>query len=154
MIRPFRPVDAALLKTLMSEFYRSPAVLHPVPEAYFDRTIRELMAGSPYAEAYLFDQEDVPAGYGLLAKTYSNEAGGLVVWIEEIYIRESCRGSGLGSAFLRFVEDAYAGKAARLRLEVEADNTGAIRLYERRGYRELPYRQMIRETACEEGGHI
>ncbi len=35
--------------------------------------------------------------------------------------------------------------ARRLRLEVEEENTGAIRLYARMGFKALNYRQMIRE---------
>lgn len=42
------------------------------------------------------------------------------------------------------MEDAYKGKAARLRLEAEPDNTGAIRLYKRLGFEELPYKQLIK----------
>lgn len=130
---------------MMNEFYHSSAVVKPVPEAYFARTLDEILSGSPYAEAYIFEYDGSIAGYALLAITYSNEAGGLVVWIEEVYIRECFRGHGLGSEFLQFIQQAYRNKAARLRLEVEDDNTSAIRLYERLGFRRLPYSQMIVE---------
>ena len=53
------------------------------------------------------------------------------------------QGKGLGSFFFRFVEENRP--AARYRLEVEPENTGAVRLYERLGYRALPYAQMIKE---------
>lgn len=49
--------------------------------------------GQPYAEAYLFEQDGQIAGYGTLAKTFSTEAGGLVIWLEEVYIRQEFRGS-------------------------------------------------------------
>lgn len=136
--------DEAIFVELMREFYHSPAVLHAIPDRHFTDTFHEITNGSPYAEAFLFRENGQIAGYGLLAKTYSNEAGGLVVWLEEIYIREAFRGTGLGSRFFRFVEERYAGKAARLRLEVESDNEGAIRLYKRLGYEALPYQQMIK----------
>ena len=51
----------------------------------------------------------------------------------------------LGQRLFAFIEDAYRGKAARLRLEVEEDNVSARRLYERLGYQPLPYLQMIKE---------
>ena len=72
--------------------------------------------------------------------------------IEEVYIREGFRGHGLGSEFLQFIQEEYRDKAARLRLEVEDDNTGAIRLYERLGYRRLPYSQMIVELNMHDSG--
>ena len=37
---------------------------------------------------YFFECENEAAGYGLIAKTYSQEAGGMVWWIEEV-----CAGS-------------------------------------------------------------
>nr|DAI53012.1 MAG TPA: acetyltransferase domain containing protein [Inoviridae sp.] len=136
--------DKELFVELMREFYHSPAVLHPVPDEYFCQTVDEALAGSPYVKAFILEQDGRTAGYGLLALTYSAEAGGLVVWLEELYIRDAFRGLGLGGGFIRFVEDAYKGKAARLRLEAEPDNTGAIRLYKRLGFEELPYKQLIK----------
>lgn len=135
--------DKSNLKNMMQEFYVSPAVHAPVPDSNFDKTFDQLMLQSPYAEAYIFEHHNSPAGYALLAKTWSNEAGGLVIWIEELYIREDYRGLGLGGEFLRYVKEFYHDKAARLRLEVEESNTGAIRLYSRIGYDSLPYAQMI-----------
>lgn len=38
-------------------FYDSDAVLNPVPDAYFQRTFDVLMAGSPYAEGYIIEQD-------------------------------------------------------------------------------------------------
>lgn len=145
MFRPYKKDDHSLLIEMMNEFYHSPAVLHPVPMDNFLRTCQELDSDSPYAEAYIFEQNDLPAGYALLAKTYSNEAGGMVVWVEEVYIRPDFRGCGLGSGFLQYIKDTYSKSAARLRLEVEDDNIGAMRLYDRQGYKKLAYTQMIQE---------
>ena len=148
MIRKIIESDRDCVLEMMEEFYHSPAVLHPVPSHFFRLTVDEALSGSPYAELYLlFGDKDGnrPAGYALIAKTFSNEAGGLVVWLEELYLRPEFRGHGLGSAFFAFIEDAYRDKAARLRLEVEEDNVSARRLYERLGYQPLPYLQMIKE---------
>ena len=144
MIRPFELQDKPLLLELMTEFYHSPAVLHPVPKAYLVRTCLELEQNSPYTKAYMLLQNDQPAGYALLSLTYSSEAGGLVVWLEELYIRESYRGAGLGGEFLQYMERQFP-HAARFRLEAEADNAGAMRLYTRNVEEILPYIQMIKE---------
>ncbi len=149
MIRDFRVADRDTLIDMMKEFYASPAVLHPVPEAYFSRTVEAILENSPYVAAFIAEQNGVPAGYGLVSLTYSNEAGGLVVWLEELYIRDTARGLGLGSALIGAIEARYRDQAARLRLEVEEDNDGAMRLYSRLGYAPLPYSQMIKETSHE-----
>ncbi len=144
MFRQVERSDKDILCTMMDEFYHSPAVCHPVPPAYFERTFDQLIQNGPYAEAYMFMHNKEASGYALLAKTWSNEAGGLVIWLEEIYIRPEFRGAGLGSAFLVFLEEKYKHIVARFRLEVEPDNEAAIRLYNRLQYQKLPYQQMIR----------
>lgn len=53
-----------------------------------------------------------------------------------IAVDHSARGRGIGEALLRAVErGARTRGCARLRLEVRQDNPGAIRLYEKLGYR-------------------
>ena len=55
-------------------------------------------------------------------------------YLQAIAVDRGLRGKGVGSALIDFVEDrAVAGGAARLALDVSAKNTGARRLYERRG---------------------
>lgn len=145
MVREFTPQDKELYMEMASEFYHSPAVLHPVPDAYFERTADEALASDAYAQIYMLEYEGRPAGYGLTAKTFSQEAGGYVIWLEELYIRPDYRSRGLGSEFFSYVENKYEGKAARFRLEVEEDNVRAVSLYKRLGYKTLDYVQMIRE---------
>lgn len=145
MIRDFSFEDRKLYVEMASEFYHSPAVLHPVPDAFFERTADEALASDAYAQIYILECDRRPAGYGLTAKTFSQEAGGYVIWLEELYIREEYRSRGLGSEFFAYVEKKYEGRAARFRLEVEEDNVRAVSLYKRLGYETLDYVQMIKE---------
>lgn len=53
-----------------------------------------------------------------------------------IAVADVARGRGVGEALVRAIEHAAWGRGCmRLRLEVRQDNAGAIRLYERLGYR-------------------
>ena len=129
------------------EFYHSPAVLEPVPDEYFERTFEELMRSDVYAEAYIFEHEGTTAGYALLAKTYSQEAGGLCVWIEELYLKPEYRNARLGGEFLEYVKRAVP--AARYRLETEPENERAAALYRRHSFRQLGYISYILENLSE-----
>ena len=53
MIRNLAPSDRELYKTLISEFYSSPAVLHSIPESHIDKTFDELMRSDCYAECFI-----------------------------------------------------------------------------------------------------
>ncbi|HJA20263.1 MAG TPA: GNAT family N-acetyltransferase [Candidatus Mediterraneibacter ornithocaccae] len=145
MIRKMTESDRDLYIEMAEEFYHSDAVLHPIPRAHFEKTAEEALKSGTYAEIYLLEYEGKTAGYGLTARTFSQEAGGQVLWIEELYIREAFRSRGLGREFFSYLEENNKGVLSRLRLEVEADNTRAISLYERLGYEVLDYVQMIKD---------
>lgn len=137
--------DKELYIAMAEEFYNSDAVLHPIPRDHFEKTANEALRSDEYAEIYLLEYEGETAGYGLTARTFSQEAGGQVLWIEELYIRKEFRSKGLGREFFSSLEDKNRGEIVRLRLEVEADNTRAISLYERLGYEVLDYVQMVKD---------
>ena len=80
----------------------------------------------------------------MTAYTYSNEAGGKVVWIDELYVSPKFQGKGLGREFIRYIKSLF-GEFARIRLEVEESNDGATRLYKREGFSQFNYTQYVIE---------
>ena len=104
MFRKINQNDKDFYINSVKAFYSSDAVLHSIPESYITKTFDELMASDVYAECYIIEKEGERAGYALLAKTFSQEAGGIVVWLEEIYILPEFRSCGLGGKFLRFLK--------------------------------------------------
>lgn len=130
---------------MAKEFYASDAVLHSVPEAYFERTFQEMVRSTDYVEGFFFmNSSDVPAGYSIISKMYSQEAGGMTAWLEEIYVRPEFQGKGFGKAFFDFFQKLHP-EMTRIRLEVDNGNDGAIRLYKRMGFVEIPYYQMTKD---------
>ena len=141
MFRLMTPDDRDLYLHYVDLFYHSDAVEAPVPAAHYETTFRELLRSDDYLKCYIFEEDGAPCGFALLSKTFSQEAGGVSVTIEEIYIDEVFRGKGLATAFFDYLK-ALPG-IARLRIEVEDDNEGAKRLYRRMGFELLPYLQMV-----------
>lgn len=135
--------DREVFFKMANEFYHSDAVLKPVPETFFENTFRECLRAETYLLCYILEWEENAAGYALLSKSYSPEAGGTVLWVEEIYIRPAFRAHRIGSDFLASLCQNPPEGVRRIRLEVEAENTRAIRLYERLGFQFLPYLQMV-----------
>lgn len=138
------PGDRELYLQMSRAFYRSDAVLHPVPDEYLIRAFEEMMRSEAYMTGLIFELDGRPAGYALLCKTYSQEAGGLAVWVDEVYVRPEFQGRGLGSALFEALPELVP--AARYRLEIEPDNVRAEKLYRRMGFEELPYKQMVRDV--------
>lgn len=145
-IRSIYADDRAYFCDMVSAFYQSPAVCHAIPAAHAERTFELLLHGSPYADCLIAeDEEGHRCGYCLLALTWSNEAGGLCVWLEELMIEERMRGKGVGSRMIAAVHEKY-NTAARYRLEVTAENPRAAALYRILGFEELAYLQMTLDT--------
>ena len=142
VIRKMTEADRPEIMEMMRVFYASEAVLTNGSDEIFSADIDECVGESPYAEGYVFESLGEIVGYSMLAKSYSTEYGKRCIWIEDIYIRPEFRGKGLGTSFLKFVEDRYRNWAVRLRLEAEEENERAIRLYEKCGFSVLPYLEM------------
>ncbi len=143
MFRKITPADREEFLAMGREFYASPAVLGNIPDCRHEQTFEELMRSSVYLECYIFELEGHTAGFAMLNKTFNHEMGGMVVWLEELYVRPAFQQHGLGSSFLDWLAENVP--AARFRLETEPENLRAAALYTRKGYEPLGYVQMVRD---------
>lgn len=141
MIRRIKESDRELYYKYVDLFYHSDVVNAPVPEINYELTFNEFMRSDDYVWCYIFEEDGKPCGFAMLSKTFSQEAGGISVTVEEIYIEEEYRNRGLGTQFFEYMKENIP--AARYRIEVEEDNEKAKRLYERMGFEVLPYVQMV-----------
>lgn len=144
LLRELIPSDRQEFLAMAKEFYSGPGVLHSIPDEHFNATFELSLKGSPFLKSYLIEAEGEAVGYLLCSFTYSNEAGGMVALLEELYLRPSCRGKGYGSEVIRQIVDLFP-EVRRFRLEVTHQNEGAIRLYEKLGFEPFDYLQMVME---------
>ena len=108
----------------------------------FEITFNTLISSNIYAEGYIIEENEDIFGYCLLSKTYSQEVGGMVCLVEELYIKEECRSKGIGTKVFEFLKERFKDYK-RIRLEVEVNNKRAITLYNSIGFNELKYIQMV-----------
>lgn len=141
-VRSITSSDHELYIQLAKGFYSGEATLHAANLNHINRTFDECVKGSPYAKAFIIEENGKTAGFALFSFTWSNESGGMVVWLEELYIVPDFRGKQIGSRFMDWMMDEYKG-VSRIRLEVCHCNDGARRLYERYGFKPLDYEQMV-----------
>lgn len=142
--RDLLPEDKEPFFAMVKQFYSSPAVLHAIGEENIHATFAAAMEKSPYMRALMIESMGNIAGYALLSFTFSNEAGGMVLIVEELYIKPEHRNAGIGKCFFEWIEKAYP-MVKRFRLEVQPENQKAAALYKRIGYESLNYDQMIKD---------
>ncbi|NLY09334.1 MAG: GNAT family N-acetyltransferase [Tissierellia bacterium] len=142
-IRKILQEDKEEFLAMSTDFYDSEAVLYNVSQEKHLAAFKELMGSSVFIECFIIESIDGIIGYGLINNTYCREAGGPVIWIEEVYVKPAYRGNGIGEYFLKWLEEN--SPVARYRLEVEPENTEVKSLYRKIGYISFPYVQMIKE---------
>lgn len=143
MIRLIKQSDKDEYIAMAKTFYSMPCCDHNVSAKHFEDAFDYALAENPYCRIFILEYDSKIAGYGNIAFTYSIEAGGKVVWLEELYIKPQFQRKGLGKEFFDHVQTNYPAK--RFRLEVTASNVDAIKLYKHLGYENLNYIQMIKD---------
>lgn len=144
MIRRFKADDLENYLILSREFYASQAADHPVSEDHFHNTFNECVGDSPIARGWMVEDEEAnPAGYFLASLAWSNEFGGRIAWLEELWLAENARGKGLGRRVFEAVtrELVEKDKVLGFRLEVALANEGVTALYKKMGFIPVPYTQ-------------
>lgn len=97
--------------------------------------IAPLLDGIPHGCAYLIGPPRAPIGYIVITFGWSVEFGGLDGIVDELYIRPGVRGRGIASEALVALPRALSGAGLRaIHLEVDKENTAAIKLYRRAGF--------------------
>ena len=144
ILRALKEQDRKDFIEMCLDFYSGEAVLHTIPEENIIKTFEAIIQGNPYIKGHIIEGAGEIAGYGLHWLYWSNEAGGLMCFIDEIYVKAEYRGQRLGTEYLEFLKEIYKDLVVGFRLEVFAKNDRATKLYERLGFENLDYDQMIR----------
>lgn len=139
MIRKFVPEDREDYIRFSTKFYNSSAVDKPVPREHFEQGFDEMMRSDVYVQGYMLVCDGNNVGYCVTMKTYSVEAGGITIWIDELFVLEEYRSKGLGRELFKYIEENGDKKLRRIRLEVELENGRAISLYKKMGFEPAPY---------------
>ncbi|MCL2868805.1 MAG: GNAT family N-acetyltransferase [Candidatus Bathyarchaeota archaeon] len=143
MIRDIAQEDKTVFLEMAEEFYSSKAVVHNVDRSVLETIFKVAVSNSPYFRALIIEDRGVSVGFALLSFSFATEVGGPVVLLEDLYIRDECRGKGLGCKFMQFMEHEYP-LVKRFRLEVAKENKRAIDLYCKLGFEVLEYVQMVK----------
>lgn len=132
--------DAAVVEQMLALYEEDPAPV-PLTAEQCRRTLARLRAEPVRGVAIGWDGGAGLGGYALLCSFWSNELGGEVCIIDELFVARAERGRGRAT---ELVEGLCARRlpwfatATAIELEVTPSNARARQLYERLGFR--PYK--------------
>jgi GNAT superfamily N-acetyltransferase len=98
--------DLAVLE-MFQALYREDPSPDPVPDEQLLRTLRVLREEPRRGRAIVLESDGACVGYALLISFWSNELGGEVANIDELYVAADHRGRGAGT---RLVEQLARGE--------------------------------------------
>ena len=110
----------------------------PVPADNMRRTLRVLRETPLRGHAMVLEVDGRVCGYALLISFWSNELGGDVCTIDELFAEPAHRGSGHATQLFQALSgrtEPWMENVAALSLETTPANTRALRFYQRLGFR-------------------
>jgi GNAT superfamily N-acetyltransferase len=133
--RAFEPQDLAELEQMIFALYREDEYGRPMTPEKIRMTVDELSRHPERGGIVVFTVDNTIVGYAILIYCWSNEFGGELVTVDELYIKEAWRGRGIGTRFFDSLASDRRDGAVGVQLEVTPFNQRALAYYERLGFR-------------------
>ncbi|WP_374443349.1 GNAT family N-acetyltransferase [Epilithonimonas sp.] len=125
--------DISELCMMMRDFYAIDE--YPFDESLTTANFEKFIQNDTYGECFKIIFEEQIAGYIILAKYFSFEFGGEILFLDELYVKPEFQGKSLGRKALEFVKNYSAEKKFPVvLLEIENHNEKAKKLYEHYGF--------------------
>jgi GNAT superfamily N-acetyltransferase len=118
--------------------------LLPLVEAYHDHigrpsnadhraaALAPLLEGNPLGVVYLIGPRIAPIGYVVISFGWSVEYGGMIGTVDEVFLRPSVRGRGIGHEVLSELPKALSDAGLKaLHVRIPTDDEAAQRFYSR-----------------------
>ena len=132
IFRQYGQEDLSALSDMIHALYREDPGGETIDDRKITDTVNEHTIHPEKLNIIIFEDYDQIRGYALLVYAWSNEYGGDILHIDELYVKEAYRDQGIGAAFFHFIEETMS--PAALQLEVTPSNHRAMGLYRRMGF--------------------
>lgn len=141
--RKYEKNDFETLSRMILALYTEDPDGEPVTIDNIKLTVEEAGLHPSKLDIIIFEGGSSIIGYAILTFFWSNEHGGDIINIDEIYVEPPYRSKGISSAFIESLEERYP-KSIGLKLEASQSNKRAIKGYERMGFRPAPNYHMLK----------
>ena len=140
-VRKFKYQDKFEVLQMMEAFYASEAVSTNGSKEIFENDFENCVNENPFLDGYVLYSDTDILGYAMFAKSFSTEFGKMCIWIEDLYLKKEYRGQNIIPRFFEYTKSVYPN--VLFKLEVENENTHALHVYKKLGFKNLPYSEMI-----------
>ena len=126
--KPLEIIDISTITQMMQDFYAIDN--YPMDVEVAKKLFQEFISNEHLGKSWLIYSENEIAGYIILTFIFSFEYGGKIAFVDELFIKETARGKGIGKEAIQFIQREVPKLSLKLLyLEVEPHNENAQKLY-------------------------
>lgn len=127
----FKPIsnsDCEITLQMMQEFYSIDQ--YPFDLEISKSLFHQFVTNENLGKGWLIYHKNEVVGYMILTFVFSFEYQGKIAFLDELYIKETARGNGIGKQALQFIQQQAPKLSLKIiYLEVETHNETAQKLY-------------------------
>lgn len=136
--REFKNQDKAEITKLMRALNKEDPEQLPLSSKKIDSLFQAVKSGSQ-VRLFVAEEQNQIVGYAVFIKAFSVEFFGIYGEIDEIYVEPQFRNKGIGTAFIKFIENlARSQNCQALYTVATPKNKKAQILYEKLGFSAIP----------------
>ena len=140
---PLTHADVPDLEAMVLALYREDPTGQKMSLRKIRRTVAELCSHPDRGGITIVRAGKTIVGYAVIIYFWSNEYGGNVAHIDELYVRPQWRSRGIGASFIEHVAGTKGRRLKGVRLEVTPANERAFTFYSRHGFKLEKNRHMF-----------
>ena len=125
--KPLEIIDSSSITQMMQDFYAIDN--YPIDVEVAKNLFQEFISNEHLGKSWLIYSENEIVGYIILTYIFSFEYGGKIAFLDELFIKETARGKGIGKEAIQFIQREVPKLSLKLLyLEVEPHNENAQKL--------------------------
>lgn len=126
--KPLEITDISTITQMMQDFYAIDN--YPMDVEVAKNLFQEFISNEHLGKSWMIYSENEIVGYIILSFIFSFEYGGKIAFVDELFIKETARGKGIGKEAIQFIQAEVPKLSLKLLyLEVEPHNENAQKLY-------------------------
>lgn len=126
--KPLEISDISIITKMMQDFYAIDN--YPMDVEVAKKLFQEFISNEHLGKSWLMYSENEIVGYIILTFIFSFEYSGKIAFVDELFIKETARGKGIGKEAIQFIQAEVPKLSLKLLyLEVEPHNENAQKLY-------------------------
>lgn len=143
--RSARQSDHSTLRNMICALYKEDRVDEQITDKKISATLKELGQNPCRGQIIVFEKGRLTIGYAILIFYWSNEYGGDVLHVDELYVKPEHRQRGVATSFFRYLSETFKRKARLVQLEVSPTNSKAMNYYRKLGFKQTRNAHLARD---------